>query len=384
MRALRCVRTVAICYALLCAVLAVFLGELAFRPQRVPLRDRRSAETVAARFDAALQDVSISARDGVQLRGWFASPVHANGDAVILLHGIGDNREGMVGFAELFLSKGYAVLLADSRAQGESGGDFPTYGVEETDDVHRWFEWLVTQRHPRCIFGMGESMGAAIVLQSVKEETRFCPVVAESPFASFRQIAYVRVGQFARTGTWLGKVALRPAVEMAFLYGRITRGISLTDASPEDAVARSRVPILLIHGMSDNNIPFHQSESIRRHNPADITLWEVPGAGHCGAVSAVPQEFDNRVLRWFAAHGSRIHGRIGPSPDLPSDYRATRNSSPRQERGSYGRSNLPSQFHLQFSSGTSQSISVRVVRSHEEDVVVVCDSVSVHDVICSR
>lgn len=313
MRAWRFIRIVAICYALLCTILAVFLAELAFRPLRLPLRDRRSAQGIAARFGAALQDVSISARDGVQLRGWFASPANANGDAVILLHGVGDSREGMGGFAELFLSKGYAVLLPDSRGEGESGGRFPTYGVKETNDVHRWFDWLMVRQHPRCIFGMGESMGAAILLQSVKTETRFCAVVAESSFANFRQIAYVRVGQFAGTGTWLGKIALRPAVELAFLYGRITRGVYLTDASPENAVVGSRVPILLIHGLSDNNIPFQQSERIRSHNPADITLWEVPGAGHCGAVSVVPEEFDNRVLGWFSAHDHRVAPTVASS-----------------------------------------------------------------------
>jgi hypothetical protein len=305
MRAWRFIRTGLIFYALLCTILAVFLGELAFRPQRIPLRDRQSAQTIAARFGAALQDVSISARDGVQLRGWFASPANANGDAVILLHGVGDNREGMGGFAELFLSKGYAVLLPDSRGEGESGGRFPTYGLKESDDVRRWFDWLAAQKHPQCVFGMGESMGAAILLQAVRAETRFCAVVAESPFASFRQIAYVRVGQFAGTGAWLGKFALRPAVELAFLYGRITRGVSLTDASPEEAVVGSRVPILLIHGLADNNIPFQQSEWIRNHNPADITLWEVPGAGHCGAVSVVPEEFDRRVVGWLSAHDHR-------------------------------------------------------------------------------
>jgi len=302
MRAWRVIRAVVISYVLLCTVLAVFLGEVAFRPQRVSVDKRHSAEAIAARFGAALQDVSISTRDGVQLRGWFATPANANGDGVILLHGVGDNREGMGGFAELFLSKGYTVLLPDSRGQGENGGQYPTYGVKETDDVHRWFEWLAAQQHPRCIFGMGESMGAAIVLQAVREETRFCAVVAESSFASFRQIAYLRVGQFVGTGTWFGKVALRPAVELAFLYGRITRGVLLTDASPEEAVVGSRVPILPIHGLADNNIPFQQSESIRSHNPADVMLWEVPGAGHCGAVSVVPQEFDNRVLGWFSTH----------------------------------------------------------------------------------
>ena len=306
MRAWRAIRAVVICYVLLCAILAVFLGELAFRPQRVPLREPTAAKAVAARFGADLQDVSIRSSDRVRLQGWFANPANANGDAVILLHGVGDNREGMSGFAELFLSKGYAVLLPDSRAQGESGGDFSTYGVKEADDVRRWFEWLTAQRQTHCIFGMGESMGGAILLQSVKEETRFCAVVAESPFASFRQIAYVRVGQFAGTGAWLGKIALRPAVELAFLYGRLTRGVLLTDASPENAVVGSRVPILLIHGLSDSNIPFQQSERIRSQNPADITLWEVPGAGHCGAVSVVPQEFDKRVLGWFSAHDHRF------------------------------------------------------------------------------
>jgi len=235
----------------------------------MPLRERQSAKAIAAGFGADLQDVAINARDGVQLRGWFANPANANGDAVILLHGVGDNREGMGGFAELFLSKGYAVLLPDSRGEGESGGRFPTYGVKETDDVRRWFGWLTTQQHPRCIFGMGESMGAAILLQAIKETRVLCGR-RRSPFASFRQIAYVRVGQFAGTGAWLGEIALRPAVELAFLYGRITRGVLLTDASPEDAVVGSSVPILLIHGLSDNNIPFQQSESIRSHNPAEV------------------------------------------------------------------------------------------------------------------
>jgi uncharacterized protein len=302
MRAWRVIRNLLISYALLCIVLSVFLGELAFHPQRVPVRNFHSAETVAAHFGATLQDVSITARDGSDLRGWFASPANMNGEAVILLHGIGDNRQGMFGFAELFLSKGFAVLVPDSRSEGESGGEFPTYGVKESDDVHRWFDWLNMQAHPKCIFGMGESMGAAILLQAVEKEPRFCAAVAESSFASFRQIAYIRVGQFFGTGRWLGRFMLRPAVELAFIYGRITRRVNLTDASPEKAVVGSSVPILLIHGLADSNIPPQQSERIRAHNPSKITLWEVKNAGHCGAVNAAHQEFDDRVIGWFNSH----------------------------------------------------------------------------------
>jgi uncharacterized protein len=293
-----------ICYAIASVILAVGLGELAFHPMRVPLDARTSAEAIAIRFGAALEDASVTASDGARLQAWYARPAKSNGNAVILIHGIGDNRQGMMGFAELFLSRGYAVLVPDSRAQGTSGGGFPTYGVEEANDVRDWFNWLESWQHPTCTFGMGESMGAAIVIQAVMT-TPFCAVVAESPFASFRQISYVRVGQIFRSGEWLGQYAL-PSVELAFVYARLTRGVNLTAASPEQAVVGSRIPILLIHGLADNNIPPHESEMIRAHNPADITLWEVPNAGHCGAVSVAGEEFDNRVLGWFAAHsGSR-------------------------------------------------------------------------------
>jgi uncharacterized protein len=88
-----------------------------------------SAEAIASRFGAALQDVSVTAPNDVQLQAWYARPAKPSGNAVILIHGIGDNRQGMMGFAELLLSRGYAVLVPDSRAQGTSGGRFPTYGV---------------------------------------------------------------------------------------------------------------------------------------------------------------------------------------------------------------------------------------------------------------
>lgn len=150
-------------------------------------------------------------------------------------------------------------------------------------------------------------MGAAELLQSLQEETRFCAVVAESQFSTFREIAYDRMGQPFHAGPWVGRILLRPMVEIAFLRVRWKYGFDMQRVSPEDAVARSHIPVLLIHGQIDRNIPVRHSRAIHGAAPQSV-LWEVPGADHCGAIAVAPQEFETRVLGWFDATGKHSAG----------------------------------------------------------------------------
>ena len=142
------------------------------------------------------------------LRGWLLRPPNANGDASLLLHGLGDNRLGMSGYAQMLLARGYAVLLPDARGHGESGGNLATYGLLERHDIQQWVDYLQNAVHPHCVYGLGESMGAAQLLQSLEVEKRFCAVVAESSFSTFREIAYDRMGQPFGLGPWVGRIAL--------------------------------------------------------------------------------------------------------------------------------------------------------------------------------
>jgi uncharacterized protein len=300
MRIRRTLLTAIIVYAVFSCILAIGLGQLAFQNVKIPITKEPVARAMAAQFGAKLQDVGLVSADGTHLQGWFVQPFNFNGNDVVLIHGVRDNRQGMIDFASIFLSKGYAVLMPDSRGHGSSGG-IPSYGVREADDVGLWYKWLRSRNNSKCIFAMGESMGAAILLQSL-DRVPFCAAVAESPFANFRQVAYIRVGQFMHTGTWLAKTVLRPSVELAFLYGRLTRGVWLCDASPERSVSRTRVPILLIHGMADDNIPLQQSERILAQHKGIVDLWKVPKAGHCGASASAGPQFYDRVLGWFALH----------------------------------------------------------------------------------
>jgi hypothetical protein len=290
-------------YLVLCTLAAAFLARVTLYPQRRLLS--AGAETqmgeIAEQFGAHLQDVETRASDEVPLRAWYLEPEHANNDAVLLLHGLGDNRLGMTGYAEMLLKHGYSVLMPDARAHGVSGGDLATYGLLERDDVRQWFEWLQNKAHPYCIFGLGESMGAAQLLQSLAVEPNFCAVVAESSFSTFREIAYDRMGQHFNAGPWVGRTIQRPVVEIALLMVRFRDHLDLTQASPADIVASTHVPVLLIHGQVDGNIPVRHSRLIKARN-SRIELWEVPGADHCGAISVAPAEFERRVVGWFETH----------------------------------------------------------------------------------
>ena len=290
-----------------CIAIGILAAEWALHPGRRLLGPKAEAlaHAIASRNHAEFAEVSITADDGTTLRGWSIRPLHGNGDAVILLHGHTDNRAGMLGNADLLLRHGYSVLLADARAHGASDGDLATYGVKESGDVRRWFDWIKNSESPHCIDGLGESMGAAQLLQSLRTTPGFCAVVAESAFANFREASYDRLGEKLESGAWAGRTLLRPAVEAGLLYSRWKYGVDLERASPETAVAASSVPVLLIHGKKDTNLPPRNSEMILAyngtHNPA-VQLWEPAEARHCGAAGAEPAEFERRVISWFESH----------------------------------------------------------------------------------
>src|SRR5436305_9379980 len=80
-----------IAYLDLSILAGIVIAEASLKLHRLPLRHQQAiAAAVRADFHAELQDVTITAVDGVVLNGWFIHPRDYNGNAVILLHGITD------------------------------------------------------------------------------------------------------------------------------------------------------------------------------------------------------------------------------------------------------------------------------------------------------
>ena len=279
----------------LCA--AIFAGENAVHIRERPRPDPRDARGLAAATGSEWQTARLAAADGTPLDGWVFRPAHPNGGAAILLHGVADTRAGVLSQAAFLLHAGYFVLTPDARGHGASGGSIITYGVREAGDVHSWADWLLARTGATRLYGLGESMGAAILLQSLAIERRFRAVAAECPFADFESIAFDRMKQAGAPHPLSDAI-----VPLGLLYGRLRYGIDLRQASPEAAVRATSVPVLLIHGTADDNIPLRHSRRLHAANPRSTVLWEVPGAGHANAIGVARDEYTARVLDWFARH----------------------------------------------------------------------------------
>lgn len=290
-------------YALISAGLGVFLCDVALHPGRRPLSEASEAvaEALAIRHHSTLENVEITQHDGVVCKGWYFQTPVSQHRAVMVLHGLSDNRSGMIGYIELFLANGYDVLAPDWRAHGASGGNLATYGLLERQDVMSWLQWLSRQKREKKIYGLGESMGAAILLQSLQAGAQFRAVVAEASFCNFREIGCDRISQRFHLPLSFGRILFLPAVEAGFIRARQRFGIDLSDVAPERACRESETPILLIHGETDSNIPFRHALRINNLCGSRIHFWAVPNGGHASTIGKHPTEFARRVLQFFSS-----------------------------------------------------------------------------------
>ena len=297
-----------VCILLALAAISGFVGHVigpsVLHPAKAPLDPAKVAwvDVMVDRTHALREDFAVRAGDGVTLRCWKIRPMQPNGDWVLLFHGVADNRTGTAVFAEFLLRAGYGVVMMDSRAQGESGGDRATYGYLERGDTRAIVNALESSENVRRLFALGVSMGAAIALQSAAVEPRILAVSAEDPLASLHEVSFDYSG--LQRWPWLGMTLFRPAAIEAMRTMRSAGGFDPAQVSPEESVRSRAFATLLICGTEDHTIPCRHAEMIHKAARGPSELWIVQGATHAAAYGVAPEEYAHRVLALFQRSAS--------------------------------------------------------------------------------
>ena len=297
------------CLPVLAGLAGVVIGPSLVHPANLNPMRFEAANEMLRRTGAVREDFAVRASDGAELRGWKIRARGSRGDWVILLHGVSDNRTGVLGQADFLLRHGYSVVMMDARGHGESGGTVVTYGWKERHDVVDVVNALYRTERVRHLGALGESMGAAVALQAAAIEPRIEGVVAEDAFADLREVSYDYAG--LDWSPLLGRTVFLPATIFA-LHGLGAAGQFQPDnVSPKEAVATRPFPVLLICGTEDHRIPCRHAESIFQSATGPKDLWIVEGAGHTMALGKAPAEYEARVTGFFTRTFQVVEGDVG-------------------------------------------------------------------------
>jgi len=229
------------------------------------------------------EKVSFTTSDGVQIAGWWIPGKKANG-TVIVGHGYPFDKGNILPHVK-FLHPDYHLLLYDHRYFGESEGFITTVGVKEVHDVQAAVDFAKKKaRKPVALYGF--SLSAASMLMS---QTDVRAIVAEAPYANLHLMIKSVYSTFGPL-KW-------PFVEVTRLLGWIILGVD----AKKVAVTNITVPVLLIHGDKDSQIPVESSYMIKENNP-EIELWIVEGADHGEPHALLEKEYEKRIKGFLKKH----------------------------------------------------------------------------------
>lgn len=241
-----------------------------------------------------LHQTVLNKQDG-KMMDVYAYYVDQGSDKTVMIHGgfRGNWNNGIVTEEyNDFYKAGYNLLFVDSRATGNSGGDYVTYGQYESDDVLYWINQEVRERPSQKILLYGGSMGAATMMSVLAKDipVNVKGIIENCGFASIDE-------QLRFTYRQTVVPALPPAIKnqldiigdqehedlfMGLLkqyYFDQEMHLDPTAALPTIGMSGS-LPKLIIHGTADDVVPVSNAQKLYELAGGYKDLLLVEGAGH--------------------------------------------------------------------------------------------------------
>lgn len=247
--------------------------------------------------DFPAQSVAIPSESGSTLAGWFATPESPRG-VVVLLHGIRSNRLSMLPRARLLYHAGYAVLLADFQAHGESPGECITLGYLEARDARAAVEFARSKCADLPIAVIGKSLGGAAAL--LASPLHIDALVIESTYSTIEQATCNRID------TNLG-FASSVAMPMLLCQLKPRLGIGVGDLQPINLISKVDCPIFVISGSEDTSTTLAETQRMFDLASEPKKLLIVEGAGHVDLQRFDPDSYLAAIMQFLETHLNPQH-----------------------------------------------------------------------------
>jgi len=239
-----------------------------------------------------IERLTVTSDDGLRLNGYFFPADLPTKQLAIVVHGHRDGALRMLDYAKMFHSMGFNVFAADNRAHDSSEGRYAGFGWLDRKDYLRWMDLLIKKIGSDAkIVLHGVSMGGATVMMLSGETSLPSQVVAVIEDCGFTSVEE----EFDYQAKTFYHLPPFPFVTIADLESQIFAGYGFAEASALKQVAKSRIPIMFIHGDSDRYVPTFMAYQLYDAARCEKTLWIVEGAAHAKAFYTATDEYKKRV-----------------------------------------------------------------------------------------
>jgi fermentation-respiration switch protein FrsA (DUF1100 family) len=244
-------------------------------------------------YGLEFETITLTSEDGLKLAAWYIPS--RNRAAVIIQHGFGDSRQGILGPAKWLAQRGYGVMMVDQRTRGMSEGDKFSFGKYEVRDIAAALQYVVGRPDvdSRRVGAWGFSIGGVVLLLHASQNQGIKAVVSDSAFASLQD----------EIETGVRKKAGLPPFPFATLiqwFTELRLGMRASEVAPIQVIhSISPRPVFLLQGGRDTTVPVDSGQRLYDAAGEPRQLWFEPELEHCEFWWARPKEYEKRVVAFF-------------------------------------------------------------------------------------
>ena len=252
--------------ACLLGYVMLFEDSFIYFPSKYPegIWERAEPRARVGQIVAQIEDVQLTAADGVRLHGWYCTPLVGGAGGtlegvetratLLYLHGNGGNISHRRDFIEELVRLPVNVLIIDYRGYGKSEGRPSEEGLYM--DARAAWDYLTTTRATPAaeIVIFGKSLGGAVAID-LATKVEACGLVVQSSFTSIADMA--------------GEV-------LPF----VPRFVIRTKMDSLSKIAAVTCPKLFIHSQADEIIPYRLGRRLFDAASAPKQFYEVKDAPH--------------------------------------------------------------------------------------------------------
>jgi dipeptidyl aminopeptidase/acylaminoacyl peptidase len=303
-------------------VYALTLGPGAQSP--MPKRLTDSNPWLASMRFAPQEVVTFAARDGLELQGILVRPLDARPGQryplILTVHGgpeAHDRNGWRTGYGnpgQFGAAAGFAVFHPNYRGSTGRGVAFSTLG--QADAAGKEFDDLVDAVDHLVNIGLVDTKKVGITGGSYGG-------YATAWASTYHTERFAAGVMFVGISNKVSKIGTTDIAEEEYLVHARTRVWEnwefFLQRSPVYHAAKSRTPLLIMHGKDDPRVHPTQSLELYRHlklhGKTPVRLVWYPGEGHGNRRAAARLDYSLRMLRWFE-HYLQGPGGAPPPPEL--------------------------------------------------------------------